>query len=332
MSRKPISDFVYEYFTYSAKYNSNKTEVDSFKLKSKLFPCDQAPIQVNDSLFLLVEFDTINILFRYVNKNLEVIKEYQSFGDFEYLILIQKDIERQLYFFADVRGFFDNNRIVCFDGEANLVKYTHIPKDNKGVFNIFNWSNHKRPLFLQPRNKFPLNGRAYAALDLYISDDKDSLSIVKTFVATDSLRTVDLIFARYVNNGDDILINWRERSSYYNDNNDFVIDDAATAYSLLLFDAKAFEKYLTNLNEFTSSQFSIYPNPTNDLITINFQKTISGIINVVDINGKEVITEKLNLSDQIILSIYGLQPGIYFTNFISDDGKSIFQSKKIVKI
>ncbi|MBC8320197.1 MAG: T9SS type A sorting domain-containing protein [Bacteroidetes bacterium] len=80
------------------------------------------------------------------------------------------------------------------------------------------------------------------------------------------------------------------------------------------------------------SKFNIYPNPTVDNITISSNSTINGtvIINITDLNGKTVYTDRLeNKSGNIVykLSLPELTAGTYLVNF-SYGGRS--ESNKLI--
>ncbi len=88
-------------------------------------------------------------------------------------------------------------------------------------------------------------------------------------------------------------------------------------------------------NDFVSSEiesFSIYPNPTNDIVTISYYNTISNVhYTLFDVEGKVLANKELNgravkNSEQIDLSFFA--NGIYILQ-LSADG--ITTTKKIIK-
>jgi polyhydroxybutyrate depolymerase len=89
-----------------------------------------------------------------------------------------------------------------------------------------------------------------------------------------------------------------------------------------------FRKY--KLNMFTSTikeygnelLFSVYPNPTSDIITINTDEEVS--LSLYDITGKNLIQQ----TKQKTLSMITLETGIYFLHIYT---KEIFLVKKIIK-
>jgi Secretion system C-terminal sorting domain len=77
------------------------------------------------------------------------------------------------------------------------------------------------------------------------------------------------------------------------------------------------------------SKFSIYPNPSNDIVTIsNPSKLLITSINITDTNGRIVETIKQDYLSDSILTISKLKSGIYFLEIISNGTKTI---QKIIK-
>jgi polyhydroxybutyrate depolymerase len=89
-----------------------------------------------------------------------------------------------------------------------------------------------------------------------------------------------------------------------------------------------FRKYKLNMfttgiteNSFATS-FSVYPNPTTDLVTINSDEEMT--MSLCDITGKKLIAE----TNQKTISLLGLEQGIYFLT-VSSKGQTT--TKKIIK-
>ncbi len=72
---------------------------------------------------------------------------------------------------------------------------------------------------------------------------------------------------------------------------------------------------------------SFYPNPTSDILNINFESNQTAQMRIVDISGKLFIQSELNQTNQIDLT--NLPQGVYFIN-INVDGKE-YQNKMIKK-
>ena len=86
-------------------------------------------------------------------------------------------------------------------------------------------------------------------------------------------------------------------------------------------------------NHFNAGKFIVYPNPTNDLISINsfypFNKTVS--IKIRDAFGKQVMNQTFSNNEDVFkLNITLLNDGIYFFNVF--DGDALVGVIKVVKL
>lgn len=92
--------------------------------------------------------------------------------------------------------------------------------------------------------------------------------------------------------------------------------------------ATATENLLTVQNV-AYSKFSVYPNPTNGLVTIsNDENSALQSVNITDLNGRTVKSLKLNGEANSQINISDLSAGVYMMNIASDQGTV---TKKIVK-
>jgi CubicO group peptidase (beta-lactamase class C family) len=76
-------------------------------------------------------------------------------------------------------------------------------------------------------------------------------------------------------------------------------------------------------NEAEESILKIYPNPTNDRITITSDKVISKL-EIIDLKGRIIETNALN-TKSIDFSIRTLNDGIYYAKITFDDGIQVVQ-------
>ncbi|MCB0514926.1 MAG: PKD domain-containing protein [Chitinophagales bacterium] len=86
---------------------------------------------------------------------------------------------------------------------------------------------------------------------------------------------------------------------------------------------------ITGLENIANLHLSLFPNPSNDYLQINFGEYISGKISVYDIAGKMLQTFTLENNDSYTLRTESLPEGIYFLRIEQADGYSI--SEKFVK-
>jgi len=87
--------------------------------------------------------------------------------------------------------------------------------------------------------------------------------------------------------------------------------------------AKSKEENLDN----PVSEFNMYPNPANDVLTIITNNSSNNPYTIIDIYGR--IIERGNLKDEAKINVSTLVKGLYFVNITDDKGKT--QTKKFIK-
>ncbi|MCX7551577.1 T9SS-dependent M36 family metallopeptidase [Xanthomarina sp. F2636L] len=84
-----------------------------------------------------------------------------------------------------------------------------------------------------------------------------------------------------------------------------------------------------SVSEFNSNNYKVYPNPTNGSLFIKTAKNYGQVtLTITDINGRQVLSEKAELFNQVELNINKLQTGIYILNI---HGESFSANHKIIK-
>ena len=100
-------------------------------------------------------------------------------------------------------------------------------------------------------------------------------------------------------------------------------------YTLIISGATAVN---LSTNEFTTEQFNIYPNPTQDVLSVNFTNAKKNIqIEVIDIQGRRVLNKTfVNTSNKFseALNIENISDGIYI---LSINNGGTISNKRIVK-
>jgi hypothetical protein len=82
-------------------------------------------------------------------------------------------------------------------------------------------------------------------------------------------------------------------------------------------------------NQFAENQFSVTPNPANDIIAVaNSNNILINSIKIVDLNGRVVKQINVNNVANTQINVSDMTSGIYFMNIISDQGTV---TKKIIK-
>lgn len=98
---------------------------------------------------------------------------------------------------------------------------------------------------------------------------------------------------------------------------------------LLLLDDVTVIQGVLGVNEVLASQFSVYPNPSNDVVNIsNAENILVKGITVTDLNGRTVKTIEFNGVSEAQINISDLSAGVYMMNVSSDKGNI---TKKIIK-
>lgn len=94
-------------------------------------------------------------------------------------------------------------------------------------------------------------------------------------------------------------------------------------------DSLKFRPNLYSINENSKIGVSIFPNPTNDIVNLNFDRTINkGMYKVIDIKGRELENGTINGLNTMRLDLSNQTSGIYFV-VVTEENQVI--SKRIIK-
>jgi hypothetical protein len=82
-------------------------------------------------------------------------------------------------------------------------------------------------------------------------------------------------------------------------------------------------------SSFSKNDYSIYPNPANNVINIKVNKNLgTADVSLIDINGRQVLNSlRTELSGEVSLDVSGLKSGIYILNI---KGQFINTNEKII--
>jgi hypothetical protein len=84
-----------------------------------------------------------------------------------------------------------------------------------------------------------------------------------------------------------------------------------------------------SVEDFNSNSYKVYPNPTNDRLFIKTVKNYGQVtLTLTDLNGRQVLSKKVELFNKVELDINKLQSGIYILNI---NGESFSANHKIIK-
>jgi hypothetical protein len=113
---------------------------------------------------------------------------------------------------------------------------------------------------------------------------------------------------------------------YYFAFNDISVAAAATAATLRI-DTVNITSVL-GTNDFLSSNFSVFPNPVNNVINFsNDANAVVSLVEMADLNGRVIKSQKVNATEGQI-SVSDLATGMYMMKITTDQGIAV---KKIVK-
>jgi len=90
-----------------------------------------------------------------------------------------------------------------------------------------------------------------------------------------------------------------------------------------------FTSLISEINEYKdNSEINIYPNPANDFIRISYNENKVNYINIFNLQGQKVFSEKLNKKENTFtINVSNLANGIYLLQFQTDKG---FISRKLI--
>jgi hypothetical protein len=131
--------------------------------------------------------------------------------------------------------------------------------------------------------------------------------------------------------GGAINYQWAASSVYLQGSQINVSPVATTIYSLTGTDANGCSKIdiCAGLGEVFGSinGLSIYPNPSNDMFTVNLSNGLSKTIDVIDVAGR-IVLSKISADNAVIINTTGLANGIYYVKVKTDNAAEII---KVVK-
>ena len=69
------------------------------------------------------------------------------------------------------------------------------------------------------------------------------------------------------------------------------------------------------------NDLSIYPNPVEDQLQLDFGENQSGALSIYDLQGRKVISQDLAATATHLVDLHKLHSGLYVVRFISDEEK-----------
>jgi hypothetical protein len=77
---------------------------------------------------------------------------------------------------------------------------------------------------------------------------------------------------------------------------------------------------LTTASNYNSASFKAFPNPANSQLNIEFNKAVSGPLELIDVSGRSIFHSLIESQRQEQLNTQSLEQGIYILKFSSNDG------------
>lgn len=221
-------------------------------------------------------------------------------------------------------NFSEHTGLYGLDGK--LLDFIELKNTNRESYVAQVDQKHNRIVGMKAGFKFePVE----PVMELFKSLGNDSLEIARSLQVNDSLRIGYLQRLFYVNQ-DQILIQFYE-TSIYKESSFFKFDNYARAHSFLLFDADDIGlSTVSNISTNHKMIAELFPNPTFDLLTINYQDFMNGHVQIYNSFGGEVFKDKIQNLKSITIPVYHLPSGLYILR-IQDDQKGVCK-KKFVKM
>lgn len=285
--------------------------------------------QIAEDTLLIVEVDSASLLFRYVSPELKTYYVKRTNYPFDlypaYMDLKEVSVvDRKLLFYNQRNEFYPHNyfEVYVFNFDGSLSHKYDLKDMYIENFVPIRWQD-RDGLLLTPNYQIVNGRRSKSMLQVKSFSNETEEEILKTFVATDSLRTLYPDRLISIGNGE-LLFSFSE-SAYYVDTFYYLVnlDYHATASSFMKIKEKDLG-IISNTDNFNvnthSNGIRIVPNPVKDDLFINLPTNFEGKIGILDISGRLVsnvdITRPLS---QIIIDMSGLLSGVYFVKIEDDD-------------
>ena len=92
------------------------------------------------------------------------------------------------------------------------------------------------------------------------------------------------------------------------------------------FNICVYEGDFVSVNEVEEFLFNVFPNPTNGVLNINYDASLTGTVNVLNSQGQLAKKQLLNNS----IDLNDLEEGLYFVNIVDENGNTIFTERIVL--
>jgi hypothetical protein len=100
-------------------------------------------------------------------------------------------------------------------------------------------------------------------------------------------------------------------------------------YYYYIDDVNVIDSTAIGIKEENKSGFSLYPNPANETLIIETKEQAKGYLKILDITGRELISEPL-IAEKQSIDVSDLDKGVYFL-FVRDENKKQAFTQKFIK-
>ena len=146
-------------------------------------------------------------------------------------------------------------------------------------------------------------------------------------IALDHRRLTNLVDIEILQPGDEGVVDFADHIFYDRQSPNFEIFDRwpseitalKSAYTDML--TGTFNCQTSSAIDLEENDLSIYPNPVEDQLQIDFGENQSGALSIYDLQGRKVISQDLAATATHLVDLHKLHSGLYVVRFISDEEK-----------
>ncbi len=285
--------------------------------------------QISEDTLLIVEVDSAELLFRYVSPDLKtyfVNRTDYPFDHYPALIDLKEVsvVDRKLLFYNQRNEFYPHNyfEVYVFNFDGSLSHKYDLKNKYIEDFTPIRWQE-KDGLLLAANYEIIGKKRTKSMLQVKSFTNESEEKVLKTFVATDTLRSIYSYKVIPIEDGE-LLVSFSEGAYFLDTISKLIqLDDDAIALSLM----KIKEKDLgitSNANNFNvnikAKAITVVPNPVVEDLFISLPTNFIGKIGIIDISGRLVrIVDISKPLSQIKIDMSGLLSGVYFVKIEDHD-------------
>ena len=199
--------------------------------------------------------------------------------------------------------------------------YYEMPSNNIGV--------RLSTVAYSPNNPCPIDNWAHINYSTVLNDSINWTRVSGSIIADSAYAY--LATGNFFDDANTDTINYN-CGSCINNYSYYLIDDVCISTDSLLCNGGIDTiSCITSVNEVTcENEIVIFPNPTSDFLNISFTKDACAEIELYDILGNIIYSEKVSFRKNIGINVSSILPGYYFLKMIKSE--NYFTMKKIIKL